>query len=90
METLHTAPSDAAPSGVLSDLRFLLDTAFAGEFTDDDWDHALGGIHVWVTESHRVISHGSLVERTLECSGETLQVGYVEAVATATTHRRRA
>ena len=35
-----------------------------------------------------LISHGSLVERTLVSAGETLRVGYVEAVATAAEHRR--
>jgi aminoglycoside 2'-N-acetyltransferase I len=89
MGTLHTASTDAVPSGPLSDLRVFLDSAFGGQFTDDDWHHALGGIHVWVTESRRVLSRGSLVERTLVCSGETLRVGYVEAVATAATHRGR-
>jgi aminoglycoside 2'-N-acetyltransferase I len=34
-----------------------------------------------------LISHGSLVERTLVCSSQTLNVGYVEAVATAPAHR---
>ena len=79
MATLHTASTDAVPLRVLSDLLILLDgafdTSFEAAFTDDDWDHALGGMHVWVTESGRVISHASLVERTLVCSGKTLQVG---------------
>ena len=81
MATLHTASTDAVPSWVLSDLRILLDgafdtafdTAFEAPFTDDDWDHALGGSHAWVTESSRVISHASLVERTLVCAGKTLR-----------------
>ena len=76
-------------ASVLFHLRTLLEEAFGGEFTDNDWDHSLGGVHVWVTESHRVISHGSLVERVLVCSGKTLRVGYVEAVATDTSRRRQ-
>jgi aminoglycoside 2'-N-acetyltransferase I len=36
-----------------------------------------------------VVSHASLVERRLDCAGRTLGVGYVEAVATATPHRRQ-
>ncbi len=67
----------------------MLDTAFDGDFSDDDWNHALGGVHVWVSGSHGVICHGSLVERTLVCSGQTLRVGYVEALATAAAHRRK-
>jgi aminoglycoside 2'-N-acetyltransferase I len=89
MVTLHDAASDALASSFLHDLRTLLDTAFAGDFTDEDWAHAIGGVHVWLAGSGGLISHASLVERTLVCSGHTLQVGYVEAVATAAGHRRK-
>ena len=89
MVELHTASTDALSPSFLRDLRPLLDAAFGGDFTDDDWHHALGGVHVWVTGSHGLISHGSLVERTLACSGETLRVGYVEAVATKASCRRQ-
>jgi aminoglycoside 2'-N-acetyltransferase I len=82
------ATSDDLGPGFLRDLRILLDSAFEGDFTDDDWCHALGGVHVWVSDPDGVISHGSLVERTLVCDGYMLRVGFVEAVATATAHRR--
>ena len=88
MVTLHAAPSDALASSFLDDLRTLLDTAFDSDFTDDDWDHALGGVHVWVSGQHGLMSHASLVERTLVVSGQTLRVGYVEAVATRAAYRR--
>jgi len=67
----------------------MLDLAFEGEFSDDDWAHALGGTHVWIDDSDGVVSHGALVERMLVCAGQTLRVGYVEAIATAPAHRRR-
>ena len=67
----------------------LLDAAFEGNCSDDDWHHALGGVHVWLTDAGRVITHASVVTRTLVCSGEPLHVGYVEAVATVAGHRRR-
>ena len=89
MVTLHVASTDALPPPFVDDVRTLLNTAFEGNFTDDDWDHAVGGVHVWLTGSVGVISHGSLVERTLVCSGTTLRVGYVEAVATAASYRRK-
>ena len=89
MPTLHTASTDALAPSFVHDLHVLLDAAFDGDFTDHDWDHAIGGVHVWVTDSHGVISHGSLVARTLKCSGTTLHVGYVEAVATAAAHRHQ-
>ena len=88
MVDLYTASTDALSPSFLRDLRPLLDSAFDGAFTDDDWHHALGGVHVWVTGSRGLISHGSLVDRTLVCSGETLRVGYVEAVATEESYRR--
>lgn len=67
----------------------MLDLAFEGDFSDDDWAHALGGTHVWIEGPDGVVSHGALVERTLVCSGQVVRVGYVEAIATAPTHRRR-
>jgi aminoglycoside 2'-N-acetyltransferase I len=85
---IHEATSNALAGPVLRDIRALLDEAFPGDFSDDDWTHALGGVHVWVSGPDRIISHGSLVERTLVCAGRTLRVGYVEAVATAAAHRR--
>jgi aminoglycoside 2'-N-acetyltransferase I len=89
MVTLHVASTAALSTSFSSDVRALLDSAFDGDFTEEDWDHAIGGVHVWLRGSHGLVSHGSLVERTLVCSGDTLRVGYVEAVATAAAHRRR-
>jgi len=88
MVMLHAAPSDALGSSFLHDVRTLLNAAFEGDFSDEDWGHAIGGVHVWLIGSGGLISHGSLVERTLVCSGQTLRVGYVEAVATVAAHRR--
>lgn len=89
MVTLHAAPTDTLSPPFLRDIRTLLDTAFEDSFTDEDWAHAIGGVHVWLIDSRGLISHGSLVERTLVCSGQALRVGYVEAVATVATHRRK-
>lgn len=87
---LHTAPSTALTSSFLLDLRRVLDAAFDGDLTDADWDHALGGVHVWATGPGGIIvSHGSVVARTLVCAGETVRTGYVEAVATVAAHRRQ-
>ena len=88
MIALHTASTEALSTSLRQDLRTLLDAAFDGNFTDHDWDHAIGGTHVWVTDTDGLISHGSLVERMLVCAGEPLRVGYVEAVATRESYRR--
>jgi len=89
MITLHAAPTNALSPSLLRGLRALLDTAFEGDFTDEDWSHLLGGVHVWLMGPCGWISHGSIVERTLMCGGLTLRVGYVEAVATAAAYRRK-
>ena len=69
MVALHSASTDALSSRFLHDIRMLLDAAFAGDFTDEDWTHAVGGMHVWVIGSRGLISHGSLVKRAVVCSG---------------------
>jgi aminoglycoside 2'-N-acetyltransferase I len=89
MAALHAAPTEALSSHLRTHIRSLLDKAFEGDFADEDWAHALGGLHVWLTGSGGLISHGSLVERTLVCSGHRLLVGYVEAIATDPAHQRR-
>ncbi|MBI4485997.1 MAG: hypothetical protein HY655_08310 [Acidobacteria bacterium] len=65
----------------------MLDAAFDDGFSDDDWQHALGGLHVWLTEAGGIISYASIIDRALVCAGERLQAGYVEAVATAAARR---
>jgi aminoglycoside 2'-N-acetyltransferase I len=89
MVMLQAASTADLSNTFLRDIRALLDRAFEGDFTDQDWDHALGGVHVWLIGAGGLISHGSLVERTVVCSGQTLHVGFVEAVATAPAHRRK-
>jgi aminoglycoside 2'-N-acetyltransferase I len=89
MVALDSASTDDLHPSFLREVRTFLDDAFAGSFTDHDWAHAQGGMHVWLVDSRGLISHGSLVERTLICSNHTMRVGYVEAVATANAHRRR-
>lgn len=62
-------------------LRRLLDAAFAGDFADEDWDHALGGWHALIVEAGEMVAHASVVERRLWIGDRTLSAGYVEAVA---------
>lgn len=87
--TIHVAATDRLHAALLHDLRALLNAAFAGGFGEEDWQHSLGGTHVWLTGAEGVISHASVVERDIVCAGNTLRAGYVEAVATAPAHRRR-
>lgn len=73
--------SDALTAGDRLALRTLLDAAFAGEFADEDWAHALGGTHALIETADAVIAHASVVPRTLDVAGHPIRTGYVEAVA---------
>ena len=73
----------------LAELRALLERAFEGDFTDDDWAHAQGGLHVLLRVRGALVACAALVPRTLHVDGRPLEVGYVEAVAVAAPHRRR-
>lgn len=84
----QVATAELTP-GELIRLRAMLDVAFDGYFTDDDWDHALGGTHVLVEIDDVVVSHASAVPRRLELPDRALYAGYVEAVATHPTFQRR-
>ena len=72
----------------LTEIRSLMNAAFARDvederFGDDDWAHALGGRHFVLYVDGVIVSHASVVERTLEIGGRPYRTGYVEAVATA-------
>jgi aminoglycoside 2'-N-acetyltransferase I len=59
----------------------MVNDAFAGEFTETDWDHALGGMHALIWHRGAIIAHGAVVQRRLVYRGAPLRCGYVEAVA---------
>jgi len=59
----------------------MVTTAFAGEFTDTDWEHTLGGMHALIWHHGAIIAHGAVVQRRLLYRGAALRCGYVEAVA---------
>ena len=69
--------SDSQPAAI----RALLDAAFDGDFSDDDWAHALGGTHALIEAGGAVIAHASVVPRVLDVGTQPVRAGYVEAVA---------
>jgi aminoglycoside 2'-N-acetyltransferase I len=83
--TAHTA--DLTPAELRA-VRALLDTAFDGDFTDEDFDHGLGGMHALLHDEHGLAAHGSVVMRRVRHRGRWLRVGYVEAVAVRPDARR--
>jgi aminoglycoside 2'-N-acetyltransferase I len=63
-------------------IRRLCDSAFEGDFDDDNWGHAIGGTHFLIERSGRPVAHVSVVPRRMTIGDLTLEAGYVEAVAT--------
>ena len=76
---------DLTPAEILA-IRQLLWSAFDGDdggFTEDDWQHSVGGMHFVLDIGGTILAHASVVERELHIDGRPLRTGYVEAVATA-------
>ena len=76
-----------SPTALLS-IRRLMAAAFAGDFSDDDWAHALGGWHVVAGTEETIIAHASVVPRAIYVGGRGYRAGYLEAVAVAPLRRR--
>ena len=58
-----------------------------GEFTDSDWEHALGGMHAVIYHRGALVGHAAVVQRRLLYGGTALRCGYVEAVVVREDHR---
>jgi aminoglycoside 2'-N-acetyltransferase I len=83
----HTAQLDSA---TLESAWLLVRDAFQpGGFVEQDWEHALGGMHALVHDDGELVAHGSVVQRRMLVGGRAWRVGYVEAVAVAAGARRR-
>lgn len=48
---VHAAHTYELTAAVRDEIRTLLDTAFDGDFGDDDWEHSLGGVHALVRDT---------------------------------------
>jgi aminoglycoside 2'-N-acetyltransferase I len=89
MVRLRVAGTAELSDAELAVVRRLLDEEFEGRFTEDDWDHTVGGTHVLALDGHQVLAHVAVVARTLVASGRALDTGYVEGLATRGDQRRR-
>jgi aminoglycoside 2'-N-acetyltransferase I len=85
LRTAHTADLDPA---TLEAARALLKDAF-GDFSEHDWEHALGGVHALLWDGPDLIGHASVVQRRLLHFGRALRAGYVEGVGVREDLRRR-
>lgn len=86
---LRTAHTSALSSADLAAVHDMVASAFDEEFTDDDWEHSLGGMHVLVHSGATVVGHAAVVQRRLLHHGRALRTGYVEGVGVHRDWRRR-
>jgi aminoglycoside 2'-N-acetyltransferase I len=77
VQVAHTSALDAA---VLGRARRLLVEVFEGDWTEDDWEHSLGGVHVLAYDGGELVGHGAVVQRRLVHADRALRTGYVEGV----------
>lgn len=92
MENLRSVPTQDLTEKEVASLRGLFAAAWPDPddaFTEDDWDHSMGGRHFLIEADGHIASHASVVERELHTSGYELATGYVEAVATFPAYERR-
>ena len=83
---LHRVPTNELTAHETAAIRELLWSAYGSDeegFTEDDWEHAIGGMHFVLEIDGEIVAHASVVEREFDVDGRPLKTGYVEAVATA-------
>lgn len=90
---IHTSDLD---DEILRHARRMVTAAFADrqtdqptEFTDADWEHALGGMHAVIVHRGALVAHGAVVQRRLLNGDIALRCGYIEAVAVQADWRGR-
>jgi len=81
--------SDELGADELATMRAMFAAAWDGRFTEEDWEHTFGGVHVLRFVDDEMVSHGAVAERTLWLDARALRVGYLEAVATWPEHQGR-
>ncbi|MGW6566837.1 GNAT family N-acetyltransferase [Streptomyces sp. NPDC054975] len=88
-DSVRVAPTHELGVQRLRAVREMLDAAFEGDFSDEDWDHALGGVHAWIEDERGVAAHGSVIMRRVLHDGRSYRVGYVEGVGVRDDRRRQ-
>jgi aminoglycoside 2'-N-acetyltransferase I len=89
IETPRTAHTFELAPSELAEIRALMEAAFDGDFSEEDWDHTVGGVHVLLYDAEGLAAHGSVVMRRVLHGGRFCRVGYVEGVAVRADRRRQ-
>jgi len=90
--SLRRLSTDELTRAEVDAIRALMTVAFGADederFTDDDWEHSIGGVHFVLDDDAEIVGHASVVEREIHVGGRPLRTGYVEAVAMAPARQR--
>jgi aminoglycoside 2'-N-acetyltransferase I len=87
---IRVVTSDEAPAALLTEVRQVVVDAFdEGAFSEDDWQHSLGGWHVIGSEAGTVVSHAAVVTRVIDVGDDSFAAGYVEGVGTRRDRQRQ-
>lgn len=71
----------ALPVTLIPKVRQLLVDSFEGEFSEDDWQHSLGGVRLIGFMNEEIVAHGAVVPRAVRIDDVEEIIGYVEAIA---------
>jgi aminoglycoside 2'-N-acetyltransferase I len=90
---LRRLRTDELTAEEITAIRNMLVVAFGPDeeegFGEEDWDHAVGGLHIVLEIGGEIVAHASVVERELHVGRRPVRTGYVEAVGTAPPHQRK-
>jgi aminoglycoside 2'-N-acetyltransferase I len=86
---IQVLPTEGLTTPEVATVRGLLSAAFGERFSDDDWDHAVGGRHIVARTGEGIVGHAAVVPRRLWIADRGFDAGYVEAVATRPDLQRR-
>ena len=88
MPVVEQFQTSESARGVLTEVRDVLWSAFGKSFSEEDWEHSLGGHHLVVRDHDRIVAHAAVVGRRLQVGRQDFDAGYVEGVATRPEHQR--
>jgi aminoglycoside 2'-N-acetyltransferase I len=82
---LNNFSIDVFPENLLdkveSEIRNLLKDAFEGDFSEEDWQHSLGGVRLIGFMDEEIVAHGAVAPRAVRIDDVEEIIGYVEAIA---------
>ncbi|MEW2115280.1 GNAT family N-acetyltransferase [Streptomyces sp. NPDC005474] len=81
--TVHVRHTEQLSKQERHDLRTMLEKVFGrSRYTDESWEHCLGGVHYLLRYGDTLVAHGALVPRYLRQGDRVLRGVYGESMAT--------